>query len=96
MLIGYNILGGLHAGRAAVLGLAVIHMLGPGAPGYVSWMQPKLGCVANAKMLAPAVGGVSLVMTMALPPPPTKKSATFESVPLSKEHKKQLRALATE
>ena len=37
-LIGCDILGGLHAGFASVLGPAVIHMPGPGAPGYVSWM----------------------------------------------------------
>ena len=37
-LIGCNILGGLHASRVAVLGLVVIHMPGPGATGYVSWM----------------------------------------------------------
>ena len=98
MLIGCNILGGLHASRAVVLGPEVIHMPGLGAQAYVSWMQPKLGCVAYAKMLTPAVGGVSLVSTMALPPPPTDKSATFKSegVCLSKEHKKQLRVLATE
>ena len=73
-------------------------MPGPDAPGYVSWMQPKLGCVAYAKMLTPTVGGVSPVSTMALPPPPTEKLATFESegVRLSKEHKKQLRVLAME
>ena len=32
-LIGCTILGELHAGRAAVLGPAVIHMLHPGMPG---------------------------------------------------------------
>ena len=37
-LIGYKILGRLHAGGAAVLEPAVIHMLGPGAMGYISWM----------------------------------------------------------
>ena len=42
-LISCDILGGLHAGRAAVLGPAVIHMLGPGTPGYISWMQPSQG-----------------------------------------------------
>ena len=62
-----------------VLGPAVIHMLGPGSPGYVSWMQQKSGCIAYAKMLMPAAGGVIPVSTLALPPPPTKKSATFES-----------------
>ena len=35
-LICCNILGRLHAGGAAVLGPAVVHMPGPGAPGYVS------------------------------------------------------------
>ena len=50
VLIGCDILGGLHAGGASVLGPTVIHMPGPGAPGYVSWMQPKLGCVAYAWM----------------------------------------------
>ena len=76
-LIGCNILGGLHAGGVVVLGPAVIHMPGPGAPGYVSWMQPKSGCIAYAKMLIPAAGGVSPVLTMALPPLPTEKSPTF-------------------
>ena len=71
-LIGCDILGGLHASRTAVLGPAVIHMPGPGAPGYASWMQPKSGCIAHAKMLMPMAGGVSPVLTMALPPPPTK------------------------
>ena len=37
-LISYDILSGLHAGGAAVLGLAVIHMPSPGKPGYISWM----------------------------------------------------------
>ena len=98
-LIGCNILGGLHAGRVAVLGPVVIHMVGPGTMGYFSWMQPKSGCMAYAKMLVPSAGGVSLVTTMAqVPPPPTKKSATFEfkGIRLSKEHQKQLRALETE
>ena len=65
-------------------------MPGPGVPGYISWMQLKSGCMAYAKMLAPAAGGVSSVMMMALPPLPTRKSATFEykGVHLSKEHKK--------
>ena len=73
-------------------------MLGPGTPGFLSWMQPKSGYVAYARMLMAMVGGVSPVSTMALPSPPTEKSATFESegVRLSKEHKKQLRALAME
>ena len=98
MLIGCNILSRLHTGEAAVLGPAVIHMLGPGMPGYVSWMQPKLGCNTYTKILMPAAGGVSLVSTMALPPLPTKTLATFESegIHLSEEHKKQLTALAIE
>ena len=77
MLISCDVLCGLHTSKAAVLGPAVIHMMGPGTPGYVSWMQPKLGCIAYAKMLMPAVGGVSPVLMMALPPPPTEKLATF-------------------
>ena len=98
MLIGCDILGRLHAGGAVVLGPAVIHMLGPNTPGYVSWMQPKLGCVTYARMLTPAAGRVSPVSTMALPPPPNKRTATFESegIRLSEEHKKQLQVLATE
>ena len=82
----------------AVLGPVVLHVLGPGVPGYISWMQPKLGCMAHAKMLMPTAGGVSPVMTMALPPPPGKKLATFKSegICLSEEHKRQLRALAME
>ena len=97
-LIGCDILGGLHAGGASVLGPAVIHMPGPGAPEYVSWMQPKLGCVAYAWMLTPLTGGVSPVSTTAPPSSPSETSATFESegVRLSDEHKKQLRALAME
>ena len=91
-------LSGLHVGGASVLGPAVIHILGPGAPGYVSWMQPKSGCVAYARMLTPSAGGVSPVSTTAPPSTPAEVSATFESegVCLSEEHKKQLRALATE
>ena len=98
MLIGCDILGGLHAGGASVLGPAMIHMPGPGAPGYISWMQPKSGCIAYARMLTPSAGGVSPVSTMAPPSSPTEEPATFESegVRLSEEHKKQLRALATE
>ena len=97
-LISCDILCRLHAGGAAVLGQAVIHMLGPGAPGYLSWMQPKSGCVTYAKMLTPAAGRVSPVLMMALPPPPNERLATFESegICLSDEHKKRLRALATE
>ena len=85
-------------GGTSVLGPAVIHMPGPGALGYVSWMQPKSGCVAYARMLTPLAGGVSPVSTTAPPSSPTKVSATFESegVRLSKEHKKQLRVLAAE
>ena len=93
-LIGGDILRGLHARRAASLGLAVIHMPGYSMPGYISWMQPKSGCVAYAKMLAPTTGGVNPVTTMTkMPPPPPEKSATIESngVCLSKENKKQLR-----
>ena len=73
-------------------------MPGPGAPGYVSWMQPKSGCVAYARMLTPSAGGVSPVSMTAPPSTPTEVSATFESegVRLSKEHKKQLQLLATE
>ena len=64
-------------------------MPGPGAPGYVSWMQLKSGCVAYATMLTPAAGGVSPVSMMALPSLPTEKLVTFESegIRLSKEHK---------
>ena len=49
-------------------------------------------------MLTPSVGGVSPVSTTAPPSTPAEASATFESegVCLSEEHKKQLRALATE
>ena len=98
-LIGGDILRGLHARRAASLGLAVIHMPGYSMPGYISWMQPKLRCMPYTKMLAPVAGGVSPVMMMTpLPPPPAKKSSAFEpeGVCLSKEYKKQLRALATQ
>ena len=61
-------------------------------------MQPKLGHIAYAKMLMPVAGGVSPVSTRVLPPLPTKKLATLESegICLSEEHKKQLRALATD
>ena len=73
-------------------------MPGPGAPGYVSWMQPKSGCVAYARMLMPLAVGVSPLSMMAPPSLPTEVSATFKSegVRLSEEHKKQLRALAKE
>ena len=94
MIIGCNILRKLHTGGAAVLGPVAIYMRGPPVPGYISWMQPKSGCVAYAKMLAPTTGGVNPVTTMTkMPPPPPEKSATIESngVCLSKENKKQLR-----
>ena len=96
-LISCDILGRLHTSGAAVLGPVVIHMPGPGAPGFVTWIQPKSGCVAYAKMLTPALGVIP-VSTMALPPPPTDKSVTFESegVCLNEEPKKPLRALETE
>ena len=77
-LIGCDILGGLHTGGASVLGPAVIHMPGPGAPGYVSWMQPKSGCVAYARMLTPSAVGVSPLSTMAPPSLAIEVSATFE------------------
>ena len=97
-LIRCNILGGLHAVGAAVLGPAVIHMPVPGTQGYISWMQPKSRCMAYTKMLVPTTGGVSPVTMTALPPTPAKKLMTFESegVRLSKEHKNQQRVLATE
>ena len=62
-------------------------------------MQPKSGCMAYTKMLVLVTDGVSPVITATqLSPPPAKKSATFESegIHLSKEHKKQLRVLATQ
>ena len=97
-LIGGDILGGLHTGGATVLGPAVIHMPGPGAPGHVSWMQPKSGCAAHAKILAPKHGWVAPINGKALPPPPAAGAITFETegVRLSEEHKKELRRLAEE
>ena len=97
-LLGCNILGRLYPSATAVLGPAVIHMLGPVTAGYVSWMQSKLGCMVYANMLMPSVGGVSPIITTQLPPLPANKSVTFESkgIRLSKEHKKQLRELARE
>ena len=55
--------------------------------------------MAYAKILVPVAGGVSQVTMMSqLPPPPTKKSATFKSkgVCLNEEHKVQLRVLSME
>lgn len=96
--IGCNILGRLHASRAAVLGPAVIHMPGPGTMGYISWMQPKSGCMAYAEILAPAAAGIIPVTMTQLPPLAAQKPATFESkgICLSEEHKKRLRVLAME
>ena len=95
-LLGCDVLGGLHAGGQQILGPAVIRMAAPGAPGCVTWLQAKSGCVAYARMLAPP--GRANSTTGGLPPPPPTTSATFESegVRLSEAHKKQLREICSE
>lgn len=89
-------LGGLHAGGQQILGPAVIRMAAPGAPGCVTWLQAKSGCVAYARMLAPP--GRANSTTGGLPPPPPTTSATFESegVRISEAHKKQIREICSE
>ena len=71
-------------------------MAAPGAPGCVTWLQAKSGCVAYARMLASPSRANST--TGGLPPPPPTTSATFESegVRISKVHKKQIWEICSE
>ena len=94
-LLGCNVLKGLHAG-ITVLSPAAIQLPGPRTPRYVQWKQPKSGCLARARILAPPAGANS-ASTRATPPlPPEQATFDSEGVRLSEEHKKQLRALAEE